>query len=166
MDHVRRTSYAPWFLQVMDSQTAAYLENPEYETRWYFKYFLGRGNCTWCTIFLGNSSVLHDPEMGCSGDKAAAFVMTYAGFLCGSPSWQMEKYCLISLRCDCWCVVHQNFLGSDENKNPFFLSVVATDADNHGVMQHRGILWHKSGNQRLCLPLGPNKSVNYKTVLQ
>jgi hypothetical protein len=64
------------------------------------------------------------------------------------------------------CIVHQNFLGSDENKNPFFLSVVATDADNHGVMQHRSILWHKSGNQRLCLPLGPNKSISYKAVLQ
>ena len=31
--------------QVVDrcSHTAPYLENPEYETRWYFKYFLGRG---------------------------------------------------------------------------------------------------------------------------
>jgi hypothetical protein len=40
--------------QVLDSQLAAYLENPEYETRWYFKYFLGRGNSALYTTFLGN----------------------------------------------------------------------------------------------------------------
>eukprot|EP00118_Oscarella_pearsei_P025854 m.308911 g.308911 ORF g.308911 m.308911 type:complete len:956 (+) comp45054_c0_seq1:83-2950(+) len=86
-----------------DSKAAAYLENPEIETRWYFKYFLGK--------------------------------------------------------------VHQNFLGWDPRGSPFFLSVVATDADNHG-MQYRCILWRKEGNTRLCLPFNPGKSLNYKTVLQ
>ena len=30
------------YLQVYNSPTTPVLENPEYQTRWYFKYFLGK----------------------------------------------------------------------------------------------------------------------------
>ena len=33
-----------------------------------------------------------------------------------------------------WSIsVHQNYVGSDGEKEPFFLSVVLTDANNHNV---------------------------------
>uniref|UniRef100_A0A3P9JI80 GTPase-activating Rap/Ran-GAP domain-like protein 3 n=1 Tax=Oryzias latipes TaxID=8090 RepID=A0A3P9JI80_ORYLA len=63
-------------------RTDVHLENPEYHTRWFFKYFLGK--------------------------------------------------------------VHQNYVGNDAEKNPFFLSVVLSDQNNQRVPQYRAILWRRS----------------------
>ncbi|KAI1232246.1 GTPase-activating Rap/Ran-GAP domain-like protein 3, partial [Lamprotornis superbus] len=72
------TDYAPgtWH------RTDVHLENPEYHTRWYFKYFLGK--------------------------------------------------------------VHQNYIGTDAEKNPFFLSVVLSDQNNQRIPQYHSILWRKT----------------------
>jgi hypothetical protein len=40
--------------------------------------------------------------------------------------------------------VHQNYVGADGDKVPFFLSVVLTDANNQCVPQYRAILWKKT----------------------
>ncbi|XP_064649090.1 GTPase-activating Rap/Ran-GAP domain-like protein 3 isoform X4 [Lineus longissimus] len=80
-----------------------HLENPEYQTRWYFKYFLGR--------------------------------------------------------------MHQNYVGADPDKEPFIVSVVVTDANNHSVPQYRAILWRKTGAQKFCLPYTPNKPMTVKGIL-
>lgn len=40
--------------------------------------------------------------------------------------------------------VHQNYVGADAEKNPFFLSVVLTDANSQGTQQYRAILWRKT----------------------
>lgn len=52
----------------------------------------------------------------------------------------------ISMRfvCPCCCPVHQNYVGADGEKNPFFLSVVLTDANSQGAQQYRAILWRKT----------------------
>uniref|UniRef100_A0A3B4E6M2 GTPase-activating Rap/Ran-GAP domain-like protein 3 n=1 Tax=Pygocentrus nattereri TaxID=42514 RepID=A0A3B4E6M2_PYGNA len=63
-------------------RTDVHLENPEYHTRWFFKYFLGK--------------------------------------------------------------VHQNYVGVDAEKNPFYLSVVLSDQNNQRVPQYRAILWRKT----------------------
>ncbi|XP_056407877.1 GTPase-activating Rap/Ran-GAP domain-like protein 3, partial [Hyla sarda] len=63
-------------------RTDVHLENPEYHTRWFFKYFLGK--------------------------------------------------------------VHQNYIGTDTERNPFFLSVVLSDQNNQRVPQYRSILWRKT----------------------
>jgi len=39
--------------------------------------------------------------------------------------------------------VHQNYIGTDAEKNPFFLSVVLSDQNNQRVPQYRSILWRK-----------------------
>lgn len=43
-----------------------------------------------------------------------------------------------------FCIVHQNYVGSDVDKFPFFLSVVLTDANHQCVPQYRAILWRKT----------------------
>ncbi|KAK3087392.1 hypothetical protein FSP39_005300 [Pinctada imbricata] len=80
-----------------------HLENPEFQTRWYFKYFLGK--------------------------------------------------------------LHQTYVGMDVEKDPFILSVVVTDANNHNVPQYRAILWRKNGATRVCLPYHPNKPQTVKGIL-
>ena len=40
--------------------------------------------------------------------------------------------------------VHQNYVGTDVDREPFLLSVVVTDVNNHNVQQYRAILWCKS----------------------
>lgn len=40
--------------------------------------------------------------------------------------------------------VHQNYVGTDIDREPFLLSVVVTDVNNHNVQQYRAILWCKS----------------------
>ena len=40
--------------------------------------------------------------------------------------------------------VHQNYVGTDSEKQPFFLSVVLTDSNNQGVPQYKAILWKKT----------------------
>lgn len=80
-----------------------HLENPEFQTRWYFKYFLGK--------------------------------------------------------------LHQNYVGTDIDREPFLLSVVVTDANNHNVQQYRAILWCKSGAKKICLPYNPSKPQTVKGIL-
>ncbi|XP_055959069.1 GTPase-activating Rap/Ran-GAP domain-like protein 3 [Patella vulgata] len=80
-----------------------HLENPEFQTRWYFKYFLGK--------------------------------------------------------------LHQNYVGVDVEKEPFLLSVVVTDANNHNVQQYRAILWRKTGAKKISLPYNPNKPQTVKGIL-
>uniref|UniRef100_A0A8B9T8L7 GTPase-activating Rap/Ran-GAP domain-like protein 3 n=1 Tax=Anas platyrhynchos TaxID=8839 RepID=A0A8B9T8L7_ANAPL len=85
-------------------RTDVHLENPEYYTRWYFKYFLGK--------------------------------------------------------------VHQNYIGTDAEKNPFFLSVVLSDQNNQRVPQYHSILWRKTGTQKICLPYSPTKTLSVKSILR
>lgn len=40
--------------------------------------------------------------------------------------------------------VHQNYVGTDAEKNPFYLSVVLSDQNNQRVPQYRAILWRKT----------------------
>lgn len=41
-------------------------------------------------------------------------------------------------------LVHQNYVGSDVDKIPFFLSVVLTDTNHQCEPQYRAILWRKT----------------------
>lgn len=50
--------------------------------------------------------------------------------------------------------VHQNYIGTDAEKNPFFLSVVLSDQNNQRVPQYHAILWRKTvRNQYLTVAL-------------
>ncbi|KAJ9592123.1 hypothetical protein L9F63_001351, partial [Diploptera punctata] len=89
--------------EIFGSPSTPVLENPEYQTRWYFKYFLGK--------------------------------------------------------------LHQNYVGADADKVPFFLSVVLTDANNQCVPQYRAILLQGSGAQKISLPYTPNKPMTVKQIL-
>ncbi|XP_063792024.1 GTPase-activating Rap/Ran-GAP domain-like protein 3 isoform X2 [Pseudophryne corroboree] len=91
------------YLPGMWRRTDVHLENPEYHTRWYFKYFLGK--------------------------------------------------------------VHQNYVGTDAERNPFFLSVVLSDQNNQRVPQYRAILWRKTGTQKICLSYCPTKTLSVKSIL-
>lgn len=46
--------------------------------------------------------------------------------------------------------VHQNYVGCDSEKEPFLLSVVVTDANNHNVPQYRAIMWQKTVSSHYC----------------
>ncbi|KZS18202.1 GTPase-activating Rap/Ran-GAP domain protein 3, partial [Daphnia magna] len=74
--------FGRYSIQVYNSPTTPVLENPEYQTRWYFKYFLGK--------------------------------------------------------------LHQIYVGTDSEKQPFFISVVLTDSNNQGAPQYKAILWKKT----------------------
>ncbi|XP_063235164.1 GTPase-activating Rap/Ran-GAP domain-like protein 3 isoform X1 [Bacillus rossius redtenbacheri] len=89
--------------EIFGSPSTPVLENPEYQTRWYFKYFLGK--------------------------------------------------------------MHQNYVGAEADKTPFFLSVVLTDANNQCVPQYRAILWKKTGAQKISLPYSPHKPMTVKQIL-
>ncbi|XP_022249773.1 GTPase-activating Rap/Ran-GAP domain-like protein 3 isoform X2 [Limulus polyphemus] len=89
--------------ELYGSPSTPFLENPEYQTRWYFKYFLGK--------------------------------------------------------------LHQNYVGADSEKLPFFLSVVLTDANTQGLQQYRAILWRKTGAQKICLSHNPSKPLTVKSIL-
>lgn len=89
--------------ELFGSPSTPVLENPEYQTRWYFKYFLGK--------------------------------------------------------------LHQNYVGADAEKTPFFLSVVLTDSNTQGVQQYRAILWKKTGAQKICLSHTPTKPLTVKSIL-
>lgn len=43
--------------------------------------------------------------------------------------------------------VHQNYVGTDAEKSPFYLSVVLSDQNNQRVPQYRAILWRKTVSQ-------------------
>lgn len=49
--------------------------------------------------------------------------------------------------------VHQNYVGVDAEKNPFYLSVVLSDQNNQRVPQYRAILWRKT--VRECVQYDP-----------
>lgn len=40
--------------------------------------------------------------------------------------------------------MHQIYVGTDSEKQPFFLSVVLTDSNNQGAPQYKAILWKKT----------------------
>ncbi|CAH2316635.1 GTPase-activating Rap Ran-GAP domain 3 [Pelobates cultripes] len=61
--------------------------------------------------------------------------------------------------------VHQNYIGTDAEKNPFFLSVVLSDQNNQRVPQYRAILWRKTGTQKICLSYCPTKTLSVKSIL-
>ncbi|KAF1472237.1 GTPase-activating Rap/Ran-GAP domain-like protein 3, partial [Pygoscelis antarcticus] len=61
--------------------------------------------------------------------------------------------------------VHQNYIGTDAEKNPFFLSVVLSDQNNQRVPQYHSILWRKTGTQKICLPYSPTKTLSVKSIL-
>lgn len=44
----------------------------------------------------------------------------------------------------CSVLVHQNYVGVDSEKMPFFLSVVLSDSNTQCVPQYRVILWKKT----------------------
>ena len=42
--------------------------------------------------------------------------------------------------------VHQIYVGTDSEKQPFFISVVLTDTNNQGAPQYKAILWKKTAS--------------------
>nr|XP_022919615.1 GTPase-activating Rap/Ran-GAP domain-like protein 3 isoform X2 [Onthophagus taurus]XP_022919616.1 GTPase-activating Rap/Ran-GAP domain-like protein 3 isoform X2 [Onthophagus taurus] len=89
--------------EMFGSPSTPVLENPEYQTRWYFKYFLGK--------------------------------------------------------------LHQNYVGTDSEKSPFFLSVVVNENSNQCVPLYRAILFKKTGAQKISLPYTHNKVLTVKQIL-
>ncbi|XP_031357939.1 GTPase-activating Rap/Ran-GAP domain-like protein 3 isoform X2 [Photinus pyralis] len=89
--------------EMFGSPSTPVLENPEYQTRWYFKYFLGK--------------------------------------------------------------LHQNYVGVDVDKMPFFLSVVLNENSNQCVPLYRAILFKKAGAQKISLPYTHNKVLTVKQIL-
>ncbi|XP_015108623.1 GTPase-activating Rap/Ran-GAP domain-like protein 3 isoform X2 [Diachasma alloeum] len=89
--------------EMFGSPSTPVLENPEYQTRWYFKYFLGK--------------------------------------------------------------LHQNYVASDHERNPLFLSVVLSDGGDQCVPHYRVILWRRTGAQKISLPYSSNKSMTVKQIL-
>ncbi|XP_059224080.1 GTPase-activating Rap/Ran-GAP domain-like protein 3 isoform X1 [Stomoxys calcitrans] len=89
--------------EVFGSPSTPILENPEHQTRWYFKYFLGK--------------------------------------------------------------LHQNYVGIDAEKSPYFLSVVSQDSGNQGAPMYRAILFRKQGTQKIALPYQANQKLTVKQIL-
>lgn len=42
--------------------------------------------------------------------------------------------------------MHQIYVGTDSEKQPFFISVVLTDSNNQGAPQYKAILWKKTAS--------------------
>ncbi|XP_015181424.1 PREDICTED: GTPase-activating Rap/Ran-GAP domain-like protein 3 isoform X2 [Polistes dominula] len=89
--------------EMFGSPNIPILENPEYQTRWYFKYFLGK--------------------------------------------------------------LHQNYVTSDHERNPLFLSVVMSEGGDQCVSHYRVILWRRTGAQRISLPFSANKTMTIRQIL-
>ncbi|XP_036318191.1 GTPase-activating Rap/Ran-GAP domain-like protein 3 isoform X2 [Rhagoletis pomonella] len=89
--------------EVFGSPSTPILENPEHQTRWYFKYFLGK--------------------------------------------------------------LHQNYVGMDAEKNPYFLSVVSQESGHQGAPMYRAILFRKQGTQKIALPYQANQKLTVKQIL-
>ncbi|XP_066594271.1 GTPase-activating Rap/Ran-GAP domain-like protein 3 isoform X2 [Prorops nasuta] len=89
--------------EMFGSPSTPILENPEYQTRWYFKYFLGK--------------------------------------------------------------LHQNYVASDQERNPLFLSVVTSDIGDQCVPHYRVILWRRTGAQKISLPYSANKTLTIRQIL-
>lgn len=61
----------------------------------------------------------------------------------------------------CLPSVHQNYVGTDAEKNPFYLSVVLSDQNNQRVPQYRAILWRKTvSSESDASPLAKHKCHN------
>ncbi|XP_055295173.1 GTPase-activating Rap/Ran-GAP domain-like protein 3 isoform X2 [Sitodiplosis mosellana] len=89
--------------EVFGSPSTPILENPEHQTRWYFKYFLGK--------------------------------------------------------------LHQNYVGIDSEKNPYFLSIVSHESGNKSTPLYRAMLFRKQGAQKISLTLHPNQKPTVKQML-
>ncbi|XP_055643647.1 GTPase-activating Rap/Ran-GAP domain-like protein 3 isoform X2 [Toxorhynchites rutilus septentrionalis] len=89
--------------EVFGSPSTPILENPEHQTRWYFKYFLGK--------------------------------------------------------------LHQNYVGIDSEKNPYFLSIVSQDSGSKCTPLYRVMLFRKQGAQKLALPYNPQQKLTVKQIL-
>ncbi|XP_052866109.1 GTPase-activating Rap/Ran-GAP domain-like protein 3 [Anopheles cruzii] len=89
--------------EVFGSPSIPILENPEHQTRWYFKYFLGK--------------------------------------------------------------LHQNYVGIDSEKNPYFLSIVSQDSGSKCMPLYRVMLFRKQGAQKLALPYNPQQKLTVKQIL-
>ncbi|XP_074025682.1 GTPase-activating Rap/Ran-GAP domain-like protein 3 isoform X2 [Leptinotarsa decemlineata] len=89
--------------EMFGSPSTPVLENPEYQTRWYFKYFLGK--------------------------------------------------------------LHQNYVGLDNDKSPFFLSIVLNEDSSTCVPLCRAILFKKTGAQKISLPISQHKVLTVKQIL-
>ncbi|XP_015599413.1 GTPase-activating Rap/Ran-GAP domain-like protein 3 isoform X2 [Cephus cinctus] len=89
--------------EMFGSPSTPVLENPEYQTRWYFKYFLGK--------------------------------------------------------------LHQNYVASDQERNPLFLSVVLSEGGDQCQPHYRAILWRRTGAQKISLPYVANKPMTVKQIL-
>ncbi|XP_011329684.1 GTPase-activating Rap/Ran-GAP domain-like protein 3 isoform X2 [Ooceraea biroi] len=89
--------------EMFGSPSTPILENPEYQTRWYFKYFLGK--------------------------------------------------------------LHQNYIASDQERNPLFLSVVTSEVGDQCVPHYRVILWRRTGAQKISLPYSANKTITIRQIL-
>ncbi|XP_039303829.1 GTPase-activating Rap/Ran-GAP domain-like protein 3 [Solenopsis invicta] len=89
--------------EMFGSPSTPILENPEYQTRWYFKYFLGK--------------------------------------------------------------LHQNYIASDQERNPLFLSVVTSEIGDQCVPHYRVILWRRTGAQKISLPYSANKTMTIRQIL-
>lgn len=77
------------------SPSTPILENPEHQTRWYFKYFLGK--------------------------------------------------------------LHQNYVGTDADRNQYFLSIVLNDTGTKCLPLYRAILFRKQGTQKVSIPFQTHK---------
>ena len=55
-----------------------------------------------------------------------------------------DIHTILSVYYLCLPPVHQNYVGTDAEKNPFYLSVVLSDQNNQRVPQYRAILWRKT----------------------
>ncbi|XP_062711925.1 GTPase-activating Rap/Ran-GAP domain-like protein 3 isoform X3 [Aedes albopictus] len=89
--------------EVFGSPSTPILENPEHQTRWYFKYFLGK--------------------------------------------------------------LHQNYVGIDSEKNPYFLSIVSQDSGSKCMPLYRVMVFRKQGAQKLALPYNPQQKLTVKQIL-
>nr|XP_040223872.2 GTPase-activating Rap/Ran-GAP domain-like protein 3 isoform X2 [Anopheles coluzzii]XP_040223874.2 GTPase-activating Rap/Ran-GAP domain-like protein 3 isoform X2 [Anopheles coluzzii]XP_049461475.1 GTPase-activating Rap/Ran-GAP domain-like protein 3 isoform X2 [Anopheles coluzzii] len=89
--------------EVFGSPSIPILENPEHQTRWYFKYFLGK--------------------------------------------------------------LHQNYVGMDSEKSPYFLSIVSQDSGSKCMPLYRVMLFRKQGAQKLALPYNPQQKLTVKQIL-
>ncbi|XP_031635963.1 GTPase-activating Rap/Ran-GAP domain-like protein 3 isoform X2 [Contarinia nasturtii] len=89
--------------EVFGSPSTPILENPEHQTRWYFKYFLGK--------------------------------------------------------------LHQNYVGIDCEKNPYFLSIVSHESGNKSTPLYRAMLFRKQGAQKISLTLHQNQKPTVKQML-
>ena len=138
-------------------ESGVHLENPEFQTRWYFKYFLGKGRKTVVCIFerkvhrseqerkklLVTSSEGNDILKKPYGDRRAIKCIVCV-CVCVCVCVVVVRWCSFHIVHSLFPTVHQNYVGIDGDKNPFALSVCLTDANNFGVPQYRAILWRKT----------------------